>query len=139
MASTPIVEMLRGMSLFADLTRPQAEAVAHTFEEAWFTPGDRVLRRDFGGGGFYVIADGTASVRLDGEERARLARGDFFGEVSLLLGEAPTADIVAETPLHCLVLAGPDLDGFLMDYPQVMLRMLRAEAHRLRTTLTWQG
>jgi len=48
-------------------------------------------------------------VRIDGEERARLGKGDFFGEISPLLGEAPVADIVARTPLRVLHLGGPDL------------------------------
>ncbi|MEX0625216.1 MAG: cyclic nucleotide-binding domain-containing protein, partial [Chloroflexota bacterium] len=58
-------------------------------------------------------------------------RGDFFGEMSLLLGSAPTADVTARTPLRCLVLSGPDLHGFLDKHPTVMYRMLVAMARRL--------
>jgi CRP-like cAMP-binding protein len=51
--------------------------------------------------------------------------------MSLLLGSAPTADVTALTPLRCLVLAGPDLHGFLDKHPTVMYRMLVAMARRL--------
>jgi CRP-like cAMP-binding protein len=70
---------------------------------------------------------------IDGEERARLARGDFFGEIAALTGAAPIADVVATTLLRCLTISGPEIDQFLLDHPQVMLRMLKAEAHRLRS------
>ncbi|MDR7537115.1 MAG: cyclic nucleotide-binding domain-containing protein, partial [Armatimonadota bacterium] len=90
-----VVDVLAGLALFADLSRPELEAVAHTFEEEWFTEGQRILRQGFSGANFYVILDGEAAVRIDGVQRAVLRRGDFFGEVSVLLGEPPTADVVA--------------------------------------------
>ena len=40
--------------------------------------------------------------------------------------------------LRCLVIPGPQLERLLLDRPQLMLRMLRMEARRLRTTLEWQ-
>lgn len=129
-----VVDTLAGLTLFADLSRPEIEAVAHTFEEEWIGEGQRVLRQGFAGSGFYLILEGEASVQVDGREVTRLARGDFFGEVSVLLGEKPTADVVALRSLRCLVLAGPELRGFLLAYPHVCYRMLQAEANKLRKT-----
>ena len=100
------VDILAGLTLFADLARPQLEAVAHTLEEEWFTGGQRILRQGFSGTGFYVIVEGEAAVRVDGEDRATLSRGDFFGEVSILLGESPIADVVALRPLPAAVARG---------------------------------
>jgi CRP-like cAMP-binding protein len=134
-----IVDILAGLALFADLSRPQLQAVAHTLEEEWFTEGQRVLRQGFGGANFYVILDGEAAVRIDGETRAALGRGEFFGEVSALLGETPTADVVAIRPLRCAVLGGPAVEAFLMAYPHVMYRMLQAQARRLRNANRWRS
>ena len=103
-----VVDELASLSLFADLQRPQLEAVAHIFSEELFAPGQRILRQGFAGSGFYVILEGEVAVRIDGEDRARLSKGDFFGEMSLLLGETPVADIVALGQLHALHLGGPD-------------------------------
>jgi CRP-like cAMP-binding protein len=138
-ARPEIVERLSQLALFADLMRPQVEAVAHTFDEEVFAEGQRVLRQGLSGGSFYLILDGEASVQVDGRERARLGRGDFFGEISVLTGEAPVADVVAETLLRCLVVPGPELKTFLLEQPQVMLRVLRAEAQRLRNATAWQA
>jgi CRP/FNR family transcriptional regulator, cyclic AMP receptor protein len=125
------VDLISSLSLFADLGGPQLEAISHIFEETTFAPGQRILRQGITGSNFYVVVDGEASVKIDGEERANIGRGDFFGEMSLLLGSAPTADVTARTPLRCLVLAGPELHGFLDKYPTVMYRMLVAMARRL--------
>ncbi len=134
-----IIDILAGLALFVDLSRPQLEAVAHTFDEEWFTEGQRVLRQGFSGSNFYVVLDGEAAVRIDGQTRATLARGDFFGEVSVLLGETPTADVVAMRPLRCLVLGGPAIEAFLLSYPHVMFRMLQAQARRLRAANLWRS
>jgi CRP-like cAMP-binding protein len=90
------------------------------------------------GGNFFVILEGEAQVVIDGEERARLGRGDFFGEVAALTGDAPTADVVASTLLRCVVIPGIELEQFLLEHPRVMFRMLQAEARRLRAANEWQ-
>jgi CRP-like cAMP-binding protein len=126
-----ILDALAGLSLFSDLDRPQLQAVAHTMSEESFPPGQRILRQGFSGSGFFVILDGDVSVRVDGDDVARLGKGDFFGEISLLLGEPPIADIVTDGPVHALQLPGPELREFLLAYPAVMYRMLQSVSRRL--------
>ena len=134
-----LIDEIAGFGLFADLTSPQLERIVHTFDEVAYGDGERVLRQGLSGSGFHVIVDGEATVVVDGNERARLGRGDFFGEVSILLGEAPIADVVAARPLRCLVLAGPAVETFLVDHPRVMYRMLQAQARRLRAANRWRS
>ena len=86
-----------------------------------------------------MILDGEAQVVVDGTPRATLGRGEFFGEVSILLGEPPVADVVALRPLRCLVLGGPEVQAFLLDHPAVMFRMLQAQARRLRNANRWRS
>jgi len=132
------VDSLARLTLFADLSRPQVEAVSHLFEEQVFAESERVLRLGLSGSSFYVILEGEAAVRIDGDERARLGRGDFFGEISALTGDPPSADVVATSLLRCLVIAATQLEEFLVEHPRVMLRMLQAEARRLQTAGQWQ-
>ena len=137
--SDELVDAIASMALFADLGTPELARVAHTFEERFFPEGDRILRQGLRGSGFHVILDGEAAVIVDGQQRATLARGDFFGEVSLLLGEPPVADIVALRPLRCLVLDGPSVEAFLVAHPRVMYRMLQSQARRLRNANRWRN
>jgi CRP-like cAMP-binding protein len=134
-----IADTLASFALFADLNGPQLQAVAHQFEEAWFPEGERILRQGLTGSGFFVIVDGLCSIRIDGEERAQLGRGDYFGEVSILLGEPPVADVVALSPVRCIVLAGPKVEEFLVANPRVGFRMLQAQARRLRNANRWRS
>jgi CRP-like cAMP-binding protein len=133
------VEALARLSLFADVPHPQLEALAHSFGEEVFAEGQRVIRQDVTGGGFYVILDGDAKIVIGGQERARLSRGDFFGEISILTDEAPTADVIATSLLRCLIIPDNELKAFLVKQPSVMYRMLQIEARRLRAANVWNG
>ena len=135
--ATTLADTLARLALFADLGRPQLESLAHAFDEEVFAEGQRVIRQGLEGSGFYLILEGEARVVIDGTERARLGRGDFFGEISLLIHAPPTADVIAAGVLRCLVVPGPQLEGFLLEHPTVMLRMLQAEVRRLRSANAW--
>ena len=133
-----VADTLGQLALFADLTPAQLEAVAHTHEEDVFAAGERVLRKGLSGGNFYVILEGEAAVDIDGQQLAKLGRGDFFGEISALTGDPPTNDVVAVTILRCLVIPAQQLERLLLDRPQFALRLLRLEARRLRNTIECQ-
>jgi CRP-like cAMP-binding protein len=133
-------DSLARLALFADLTAPQLEALAHTVDEERHARGERVLRQGLSGSAFYVILAGEAAVRIDGQERARLAAGEFFGEISILTGEPVGADVVAlSEELRCGVLPGPELKPLLLAYPQVAVRMLEFSARRLRSANRWSS
>ena len=132
-----VVEIIAGFALFADLSAPELDRVVRMFDEAWFAEGERVLRQGFTGTGFYLILDGSAAIRIDGVDKSVLRPGDYFGEISCLLGVPPVSDIVAQRPLRCLVMAANDLQGFLVANPHVMFRLLQGEARKLRSTTKW--
>ena len=138
-ARDELIDAIAGFALFADLSAPQLERIVHTFDERMYADGERILRQGLAGSGFHIIIDGEAAIVIDGVERARLARGDFFGEVSILLGETPIADVVATRSMRCLVLAGPGVEEFLVAHPKVMYRMLQAQARRLRAANRWRS
>ena len=102
-----VVERLAALALFADASASELEAIAHLVEERQFADGERILRQGLTGSGFYLILDGEATIRLDGKDYGTLGRGDFFGEISALLGEPPVADVVATHGLRCATLPGP--------------------------------
>lgn len=149
-SQTDIAHELAGITLFADLSPAQLDEVGQTFEEQCFQPGERAQRQGFVGSGFHVILDGEAEWRVDGQLVDRTAttllttkpfvlkRGDWFGELTILFGEPSISDVVAVTPLHCIVLPAQELEPFLFGYPQVMYRLLLGECRRLRDPLRWQ-
>ncbi len=134
-----VIDILAGFSLFADLKTPELERLVEAFGEETFKEGDRVLRQGLKGSNFYIILEGVAGIHVDGVERSTLRPGEYFGEISALLGIPPVADIVAHERLRCLVLPAPDLEGFLVGHPRLMYRMLQGEARKVRSTTRWMS
>ena len=131
-------ETLSRVSLFADLDGPQLAELAHTLDEERFPDGSRAVHQGLPSGGLYVILDGSASVVVDGTERAVLRPGDFFGEASILTGDPAIADVVAQGNLHCAVADSGELRTLLRRFPSVAIRMLEVGARRLRAATEWQ-
>jgi CRP-like cAMP-binding protein len=121
------------LGIFSDLTEPELQKLAGELAERPFPGGHWILRRGEPGTGLYVIVEGEVGVFIDDEELATLTTGGFFGEVSVLLGEPPTADVFTRTPLRCLVIAPERVEDFLVAHPRIMFRMFQTEARRLRT------
>ena len=140
MATAPsqLIDTLSGISLFADVGAAELSSIAHAVEERRYGDGERIIRQGITGSAFYVILEGEASIRLDGKDYGALGRGEFFGEISILLGEPPVADIVAARNLRCAIIAGPALEAFMLTHPTVMYRMLRAEARKLQRATSWR-
>ena len=137
--ATELADQLSSLSLFADVSAAELASVAHVVDERRFADGERVIRQGVSGSAFYVILAGEATIRVDGRDYGHLGRGDFFGEISVLLGEVPVADIVAMRDLHCAIIPGPELEAFMLGHPKIMWRMLQSEARKLRTATRWRG
>ena len=139
---------LGSITLFADLTPSQLLAVEQAFDEQHAEPGERVLREGYEGSGFYVVVGGEASLLKGGApvlsgtngdgSPVTMRRGDWFGELSALFGEAPLADVVATTPMELIVIAPSELEQFLLRFPPVMLRLLKGVAWRARDPERWK-
>lgn len=134
-----LADRLSSLSLFADVDAAELASVAHIVDERRFADGERVIRQGVTGSAFYVILEGGATIRVDGKDYGTLGRGDIFGEISVLLGEPPVADIVATRELYCAIIPGPALEAFMLGHPKVMWRMLQSEARKLRTATRWRG
>jgi CRP-like cAMP-binding protein len=127
-------DALARLALFADFEPSDLAQLLEMAQEVSFREGERVVERGQLDIGLYVIVEGEVSVVFQDEELAVLPRGSFFGEISSLLGEAVVADIVARSPLRCLVIPPGEVENLLLAQPRVALRMLKTEARRLKTT-----
>src|SRR3954470_18251710 len=126
-------EDLGQLALFADLPAAELEAIAESCEKVSFGEGEWIIRQGDELSALYMIVEGEVTTVIYGEGRRVLPKGSFFGEVSVLLDEPTSASIVTRTPVTCLLVPGPEIETFLLSHPQVMYRILKAEARRLRT------
>jgi len=127
-----MVESLREVPLFADLSGRDLRRLADSMKELTFAPGKQVVTEGKGGVGFFVILEGTARVTQGGEERGVLARGDYFGEMALIDGDDRTASVHANSELRCAAMAPWTFRPFVKDQPDIAWALLTALVKRLR-------
>ena len=84
------------------------------------------------GNELYLIVAGEADVVRDGRPVARLAPGQYFGELAVLDDAPRGATVTAVTPLELYVLGQREVAAVLDEWPGVSRRMLTALAARLR-------
>jgi CRP/FNR family transcriptional regulator, cyclic AMP receptor protein len=132
MAGAP-VELLERIPLFEGLRHQEVERIAQSFKERQFSAGDTVAAEGAGGIGFFVIAEGTASVDVHGEERGQLGPGDYFGEIALIDDQARrTATITAETDMTCYGLTSWNFRPLVETNAEIAWKLLQVMARRLR-------
>jgi len=126
------IRHLQRVPIFEECTRKQLRAVAD-ISKVIEVPALAVLTRQGAREDeFFVIIDGTATVRLSARKRLRLRPGDFFGEMSLLDGEPRSATVRAETDLRLLVIDRPHFWELLREVPELTQRMLVTLSRRVR-------
>jgi small-conductance mechanosensitive channel len=119
----PEPEEIRRRLAGIDILSPIAHDVQQTIADAArvhvYAKGETILRHGAEGDSMFIVQDGSVSVRADDVEVARLAPGDFFGEMALLTGERRTADVVALTEVVAVEIAKDALQPVLQDLPDL--------------------
>jgi CRP-like cAMP-binding protein len=121
-----LADQLKQVPLFSSLSQRQLKRLARNFKEREFRPGTSMVQQGhMSGVDFFVIAEGEASVSVDGKEVARLKPGDHFGELALIGDRARSGTVTAEVPLRCLVIASWHFRSFVKDNPEVSWKLLQ--------------
>ncbi len=122
---------LREVTLFSKLSKKELEQLARWTDEVTVPEGEELATQGRFAHEFFVIEDGVAEVRKDGEILGELGPGDFFGEIGLLETDRRTATVVATTPLTVIVMAQREFAAMDRDMPAVADRIRAAIRARL--------
>jgi len=142
--------LLFGAEVIANLRRKEVLLLRGLFYEA---PADKASRRlkkkfgrdykkgeiifnegDKGAEMFYVL---SGSVRLIKKDRTLkvMKKGDYFGEMALLIGTLRTTSALAEDEGATLAVIAPEnLETLLREEPKIAISFLKEFAHRLKKT-----
>jgi CRP-like cAMP-binding protein len=106
--------ILRSIPIFRGLPEEAVTRLAPSLTDAYFGPGDYIVRQGDESGSMYIVVQGAVDVNINGDGGAtvfiaRLEAGQFFGELSVFTGEKRTANVVATTLVECLVVDKPSL------------------------------
>jgi CRP-like cAMP-binding protein len=128
----PSLDTLRRVPLFSGLDDRDLDRIADSFKQRDYAAGDTIASEGSGAAGFFVIGEGTAKVTVNGEERATLGPGDYFGEIALLDEGARTATVTAESDMTTYAMTLWEFRPIVETDPRIAWKLVQALAHRLR-------
>ncbi len=123
---------LAGVPLFADISADSMERLASVAGEQDFAPGQFIVRQGQVGTGLYVILSGSVRVLRGSDVVARLGKGEFFGELSVIDQQPRNASVEAAESTVVLALASWDLFALLESDPKLSLNMIKGLVARVR-------
>lgn len=133
-----IVAQLAAVDFLAMLDTKQIELLAKEARWESYLPGEQVVRQGESGEALYVIASGTADVRLQqgglSSIVTTLKAGHFFGEMSLLTGEPRSATVLAVTELLVIAVSKNALMRVVQDDRRLLERIGEVVAKRQAAT-----
>jgi CRP-like cAMP-binding protein/small-conductance mechanosensitive channel len=123
---TPIFRLLEGKDL---------SELAASLRRVSFAPGEHILRQGDPGDSMYFVVAGRVSIAYRsadgaGKDLATFESGDFFGEASLLTGEARSATATAVSRVTCYCLDKAGLQHIMEQQPDLAEDMSVIMAHR---------
>ncbi|MBX3158827.1 MAG: mechanosensitive ion channel [Deltaproteobacteria bacterium] len=114
---------LASVDMFRTLPENLRHDLAHHLVSAPFARGEAITHEGDKDDGLYMLVAGEATVRIgngpEAKEVARLVPGQFFGEMSLMTGEARTASVIAATDLMCYRVDKPAFQRIVNEMPAV--------------------
>jgi uncharacterized membrane protein len=131
--------LLRSIPLFEGLSEEDLGALARALEIRTFKAGSMIFEYGDAGDAMYIVDSGDVNIHLPGDGSNRislkdLARGEFFGELSLFDEKPRSASALATTDAVLLELDRPTLENYLERRPRAAMAILRTTSERLRET-----
>jgi CRP-like cAMP-binding protein len=129
------LELLRAVPMFAVLPEPTLEQLAGKLDRVRHRRGQTVFSQGDTGDRFYVIAEGTAEVSIDGKIVSVLGPGDYFGEIALIRDVPRTAGVTTTSDSDLYALERDDFIAAVTGHAQ----SVEAADAVIATRLRWLG
>lgn len=133
------LESIRSVPLFASLDDQRATLLRSLLQVQEVTAGTELFHCGDIGNAMFLIERGRVRISVRDKEKqeitlAELARGDFFGEMSIIDGKRRSADATVIDDARFAILSRENFMTFIQSNPIVTLEMLSAVFDRLRRT-----
>jgi len=125
------IATLRAIPMFAGLSDSALAGIDSRMSETTVAAGTVLTSQGTLGREAFIIAEGRAVVRVDGQPIGSVSVGDLVGETALLDGGPRTATVVALTPVRLYVLDPSEFTWLFRD-PQAAHWIASTLARRLR-------
>jgi CRP/FNR family cyclic AMP-dependent transcriptional regulator len=125
------IELIKRAPLFEHCTARELSRIASVANEYNYPAGATLAGQGTRGNEFMVTVDGAVAVTRNARKVNTLGAGDFFGEVSLLIGREHTATVTTTEASTLLVINGRPFRRLLRDVPSLQLKVVDALAARV--------
>lgn len=123
--------MLRGVLLDGNRPTPALQHLLARFVRS-LQPGEVLFEAGEPGREMFYVLQGGVRLSVGGRALRDMREGDYFGEMSMLLGSPRTATATAAAPDTRVVVIGErNFDTILRENPVIVRRILKEMAHRL--------
>jgi CRP/FNR family transcriptional regulator len=136
-ADQTAVELLKSVTLFADLEEGELERFSHVAVPRTFPAGTRVFHEGDDSDACYIVKEGSFRVTREHSDGraitlATLGPGEIFGELAMLDGDKRSASAEALTEGELLALPANDVRALLARHPEISLKLVAGLVRRLR-------
>ncbi len=112
-------EELRRVRFLEPLKERALKSLAHGMSERTVAGGEVLVEEGESAIAFFVVLDGELSVLVGEKEVSRLAAGDHFGEIALIVPDARrSATVRALGPVRVGALSTWNFKGFVAEHPE---------------------
>jgi len=137
MTATIRIKQLEKIELFSGISPNSLEELATLMKEITFKKNSTVITQGDKTRSLFVITSGRMKVFANDEEGSQtiftfLAKGDFFGELSLLDDAPRSASVVAVENSNVLNLSHHNFNLFLTAHPEIFPALFKALTTRIR-------
>jgi len=131
------VELLKSVTLFADLEEGELERFSHVAVPRSFPAGTRVFHEGDNSDACYIVKEGSFRVTREHSDGraitlATLGPGEIFGELAMLDGDKRSASAEALSDGELLALPAGDVRSLLARHPEIALKLVAGLVRRLR-------
>src|SRR5260370_37259095 len=129
------VLFLRYVPLFSNMATNELTQVAAMAREVTFPAGYRIIQQGDHGDNMFLIVEGEVLIQRGDTPVKTLHPRDFFGEMSIIDGEARSASAIAQSDCLLLRIDKDDFEGLRSTYNSAAISVVRALNQRLRDVL----
>jgi CRP/FNR family cyclic AMP-dependent transcriptional regulator len=135
--SQAVVELLRRVPLFSELSDAELEQVAQVGIPRSFPRETRIFHEGDPGDACYIVREGSARVTREHPDGraitlATMGPGAIFGELAMLDGERRSASVEATENTELVALPASDMRKLIRGHPEMAEKLVVALTRRLR-------
>ena len=137
------VRRLAQIELFSQLPMDELTNLASQVQMLFYKENDMIVKQGEPAYTMFIIVEGLLNVFISDAERqvkvAQMIGGEFFGELSLLTGQARTATVIAATDVILYEISKENILPLLVQQPEIAEIISKVVAEReLRTSKAYE-